>query len=99
MNTCTVVGESIKDFIRAMENTNKKNAVALEEYERRIFDMTAVHTKSIGDMQAKLQGSFNRMKYLEKTFRGSLQRTWRTGYRPSLLTLLGKHLHRLSQRC
>jgi hypothetical protein len=61
MNTCTVVGESIKDFIRAMENTNKKNAVALEEYERRIFDMTAVHTKSMGDMQAKLQGSFDRM--------------------------------------
>jgi hypothetical protein len=63
-----VVGESIKDFIRAMENTNKKNAVALEEYERRIFDMTAVHTKNLGDMQAKLQGSFDRMKYLEKTF-------------------------------
>jgi hypothetical protein len=30
--------------------------------------MTAVHTKNIGDMQAKLQGSFDRMKYLEKTF-------------------------------
>jgi hypothetical protein len=68
MNTCTVVGESIKDFIRAMENTNKQNAVALADYEQRIFDMTAVHTKSIGDMQAKLQGSFDRMKYLEKTF-------------------------------
>ena len=68
MNTCTVVGDSIKDFIRAMENTNKQNAVALADYERRIFDMTAVHTKSIGDMQAKLQGSFDRMKYLEKTF-------------------------------
>ena len=70
MNTCTVVGESIKDFIRAMENTNKKNAVALEEYERRILAMTEVHTKSIGDMQAKLQSSFDRMKYLEKNVPG-----------------------------
>jgi hypothetical protein len=102
MNTCDVVGESIKDFIRAMENTNKKNAVALEEYERRIFDMTAVHTKNLGDMQAKLQGSFDRMKYLEKRFRmfrDSLQCTWRTGYWPSLPTLLRRHLPRLSQRC
>ena len=61
MNTCTVVGDSIADFIRAMENTAKKNAVALEDYERRISAMTEVHMKSIGDMQANLQGSFDRM--------------------------------------
>ena len=30
--------------------------------------MTEVHTKNIGDMQAKLQGSFDRMRYLETTF-------------------------------
>jgi len=54
MNTCTVVGDSITDFIRGMENTAKKNAVALEDYEWHIFAMTEVHTKSIGDMQAKL---------------------------------------------
>ena len=51
-----------------MENTAKKDAVALEEYERCILAMTEVHTKNIGDMQAKLQGSFDRMRYLEKTF-------------------------------
>ena len=68
MNTCTVVGDSIANFIRAMENTTKKNAVALEDYKRRILAMTEVHIKSIGDMQTKLQGSFDRMKYLEKTF-------------------------------
>ena len=68
MNTCTAVRDSIADFIWAMENTAKKNAVALEDYERRILAMTKVHLKSIGDMQAKLQGSFDRMKYLEKTF-------------------------------
>jgi hypothetical protein len=95
INTCSVVGDSIKDFICAMENTNKKNAVALEDYERRIFDMTAVHTKSIGDMQAKLQGSFDRMKYLEKTFQNvpGLVTTHLEDRLPAILTdVVGKAL-------
>jgi hypothetical protein len=67
-HTSTVVDNSIADFIRTMENNAKKNAAALEDYNHRTLAMTAAHLKSIGDMQAKLQGSFNRMKYLEKTF-------------------------------
>ncbi len=95
MNTCIVVGDSIADFIRAMENTAKKNAVALEDYERHILAMTEVHTKSIGDMQAKLQGSFDRMKYLEKTFQNvpGLVTTHLEDRLPAILTdVVGKAL-------
>jgi hypothetical protein len=67
-HTSTVVDNSIADFIRTMENNAKKKAAALEDYNQRTLAMTAAHLKSIGDMQAKLQGSFDRMKYLMKTF-------------------------------
>jgi hypothetical protein len=44
--------------------------------------------KSIGDMQAKLQGSFNRMKYLEKTFQDipGLITTHLEAQHPAILT-------------
>jgi hypothetical protein len=48
--------------------TEQKNSKALAAYEQRVMAMAAAHTKSIGDMQTKLQSSFDRMKYLEKTF-------------------------------
>ncbi len=67
-HTSTAVDNSIAEFIRTMENKAKKNAAALEDYNQRTLAMTKAHLKSIGDMQAKLQGSFDRMKYLEKTF-------------------------------
>jgi hypothetical protein len=67
-HTSTVVDNSIADFIWTMENNATKNAAALEDYNQRTLAMTAAHLKSIGDMQVKLQGSFDRMKYLEKTF-------------------------------
>jgi hypothetical protein len=67
-HTSTVADNSIADFIRTMENNATKNAAALEDCNQHTLAMTAAHVKSIGDMQAKLQGSFDRMKYLEKTF-------------------------------
>jgi hypothetical protein len=67
-HTGTVVKDSITNFIRAMEIFAKISAIALEEYEQRTLAMTEAHLRSIGDMQAKLQGSFDRMKHLEKTF-------------------------------
>ena len=67
-HTSTMVDNSIADFIQTMENNTKKNTAALEDYNQRTLAMTAAHLKSIGDIQAKLQGSFDRMKYLEKTF-------------------------------
>jgi len=39
------------------------------EANRSIEVITAAHTKSMTDMQSKLQSSFDRMQYLEKTFK------------------------------
>ena len=66
--TRTAVGDSMAKFLCALEITDQKNDLALAAYERRAMAMTEVHSKSIGDMQAKLQGSLDRMKYLEKKF-------------------------------
>jgi hypothetical protein len=74
-NTRTVVGDSMANFLRIIAVseqqtaiTEQKNSEALAAYEQRVMAMAAAHTKSIGDMQTKLQSSFDRMKYLEKTF-------------------------------
>jgi hypothetical protein len=64
----TVVDTSIANFIRTMERNARENAAALEALNERSVAATAAHMKSIGDMQAKLQGSFDRMRYLEKKF-------------------------------
>ena len=81
-NTRAVVCDSMANFLRAIEVseqqnaiTEQKNAKALAAYEQRVMAMAEAHSKSIGDMQAKLQGSFDRMKYLEKTFQ-TYQRCW-----------------------
>ena len=67
-HTSTVVDTSIANFIRTMEINARENAAALEALNQRSLAATAAHMKSISDMQAKLQGSFDRMKYLKKTF-------------------------------
>ena len=74
-NTHAVVCDSMANFLCAIEVseqqnaiTEQKNAKALAAYEQRVMAMAEAHSKSIGDMQAKLQGSFDWMKYLEKTF-------------------------------
>ncbi len=75
LNTRTMVCNSMANFLRAIEVSEQHNAIteqknvnALAAYEQRVMVMAEVHTKSIGDMQAKLQSSFDRMKYLEKSF-------------------------------
>ena len=57
--------------------------------------MAQAHTKSISDMQAKFQGSFDRMKYLEKTFQNvlGLITTHLENRLPAILTdVIGKAL-------
>ena len=57
--------------------------------------MAEAHTTSIGDMQAKLQGSFDRMKYLKKTFQNvpGLVTTHLEARLPAILTdVVGKAL-------
>jgi hypothetical protein len=59
------------------------------------MDMAEVHTKSIGDMQAKLQSSFDRMKYLERTYQNvpGLVTTHLEDRLPAILTnVVGKAL-------
>ena len=68
-STCTTVDDSTAKFLRALEITAQKNDKAFAAYEQRVMAMTEVPSKSISNMQAKLQGSFDRMKYLEKRFR------------------------------
>ena len=57
----------------AWVDTDLKNKQAWDAYEQRVLSMTEMHTKSISDnsksisdMQVKLQSSFDRMKYLEQ---------------------------------
>jgi hypothetical protein len=81
-STLAVAG-TMADFLRSVETTEAQNHQALEacetwnrqalaayrtSYEQSIKDITEVHTKTMDDMQVKVKSSFNRMKYLEKTF-------------------------------
>ena len=87
-NTRTAVGDSMAKFLRAIEITDQKNDLSLAAYEQRAMAMTEVHSKSIGDMQAKLQGSFDRIKYLEKMFQNvpGLVTTHLEEWLPAILT-------------
>jgi hypothetical protein len=101
-NTRTVVCDSMANFLCAIEVSEQQNAIlerknvnALVAYEQRVKVMAEVHTKSIGDMQAKLQSSFDRMKYLEKTFHNvpGLVTTHLEDRLPAILTdVVGKAL-------
>ena len=101
-NTRTVVCNSMANFLRAIEVSEQQNAIteqknvnALAAYEQRVKVMAEVHTKSIVDMQAKLQSSFDRMKYLEKMFQNvpGLVKTHLEDRLPAILTnVVGKAL-------
>jgi hypothetical protein len=82
--------------------TDQKNQEAWAAFELRASEMHEMNIKRVGDtsksiidMQVKLQSSFDRMKYLEKMSR----LIWRIGSRSSLRPSWIRHLHRLSQRC
>ena len=64
----------------AWADTDLKNQKAWAAYEQRVLAMTEMHTKSISDnsksisdMQVKLQSSFDRMKYLEQKVQTHLE--------------------------
>jgi hypothetical protein len=64
----------------AWADTDLKNKQAWAAYEQRVLAMTEMHTKSISDnsksisdMQVKLQSSFDRMKYLEQKVQTHLE--------------------------
>jgi len=77
------VANTMADFLRSVETTETQNRQALEasetrnrqalaayrtSFEQSLKDITEVHTKTMDDMQSKVKSSFDRMKYLEKTF-------------------------------
>ncbi len=53
-NTHTAVGNSMDDFLHAIAIADQKKDLAFAAYERRVMAMAEIHTKTIGDMQAKL---------------------------------------------
>jgi hypothetical protein len=61
-----------------LEASEIRNRQALAAYrtsfEQSLKDITGVHTKTMDDMQSKVKSSFDRMKYLEKTFASVLER-------------------------
>jgi hypothetical protein len=71
------------DFLRSVEASETQHRQALEasetqncqalaayrtSFEQSLKDITGVHAKTMDDMQSKVKSSFDRMKYLEKTF-------------------------------
>jgi hypothetical protein len=77
------LSDTMADFLRSVESTEALHRQALEasetrhrqalaayrtSFEQSLKDITAVHTKTMDDMQSKVKSSFDRMKYLEKMF-------------------------------
>jgi hypothetical protein len=73
------------DFLRLVEASDNQHRQALEaseihnrqalaayrsSFEQSLKDITGVHAKAMDDMHSKVKSSFDRMKYLEKTFAG-----------------------------
>ena len=79
-STRLAVNSNMSTFLRALEDSEAQTRIALDaqrasfvqyigEANRSIEAITAAHTQSMTDMQSKLQSSFDRMRYLEKTFK------------------------------
>ena len=77
------VADTMADFLRSVEASETQHRQALEasetrnrqalaayrtSFEQSLKDITGVHAKTMDDMQSKIKSSFDRMKYLEKTF-------------------------------
>ena len=77
------VADTMADFLRSVEASETQHRQALEasetrncqalaayrtSFEQSLKDITGVHAKTMDDMQSKVKSSFDRMKYLEKTF-------------------------------
>ena len=87
-NTQTIA-DTMAEFLRtvaasdtkhrlAFEASEARNRQALADYrtslEQSLKEVTTVHAKSMDAMDKRVQGSFDRMKYLEKTFAGVPER-------------------------
>ena len=83
------VADTMADFLRSVEASETQHRQALEasetrnrqalatyrtSFEQSLKEVTEVHAKTMDAMQSKVQGSFDRMKYLEKTFAGVPER-------------------------
>ena len=79
-STCLAVNSNMSTFLQALEDSEAQTRIALDaqrasfvqyigEANRSIEAITAAHTQSMTNMQSKLQSSFDRMRYLEKTFK------------------------------
>ena len=77
------VADTMVDFLRSVEASETQHRQALEAsetrnrqalaayrtlFEQSLKDISGVHAKTMADMQSKVKSSFDRMKYLEKTF-------------------------------
>jgi hypothetical protein len=77
------VADTMANFLHSVEATETQHRQALEasetrnhqalaayrtSFEQSLKDITGVHAKTMDDMQLKVKSSFDRMKYLEKTF-------------------------------
>jgi len=77
------VADTMADFLGSVEASETQHRQALEasetlnrqalaayrtSFEQSLKDVTEVHAKTMDDMQSKVKSSFDRMKYLEKTF-------------------------------
>jgi hypothetical protein len=84
-----MVTDTMADFLRSVEAFDNQHRQALEaseirnrqalaacrsSFEQSLKDITGVHAKAMDDMQSKVKSSFDRMKYLEKTFAGVPER-------------------------
>ena len=79
-STRLAVNSNMSAFLRALEDSKAQTRNALDahrasfvqyigEANRSITAITTAHTQSMTDMQSKLQGLFDRMQYLERTFK------------------------------
>ena len=79
-STRLAVNSNMPAFLRALEDSEAQTRNALDahrasfvqnigEANRSIAAITTAHTQTMTNMQSKLQGSFDRMRFLERTFK------------------------------
>jgi hypothetical protein len=67
-STCLAVESNASGFLQAMEANAASFWLYVEKANKNLATIAGNHTQAMTDMQGKLKSSFDRMKYLEKTF-------------------------------
>jgi hypothetical protein len=67
-STCLAVESNASAFLQAMEANAATFWLYVEKANKTLTTIAGNHTQAMTNMQGKLKSSFNRMKYLEKTF-------------------------------